>query len=134
MNNAKVDSLKHSNPSLPQTSETDWQILGELQLPVGSNSDDTIHAWLMEILSPLQLRMTFLSKILQSAKETAARILHSENAIKFKYIRFLVFAPRNQLSKGQIWGFFRIEKVEFARSFQHLPDCVVEFYLYLEGQ
>lgn len=129
-----VDEVKHTDTSLPQISETGWQLLGELQLPVGSHNDDAIHTWLTEILRPLQLHMTLLHKILQSAKETAARVMHFETATKFERVHFLVFTPVDYTSRGQTWGFFRIEKVEFARSFKDLPDHAVEFYLYLEGQ
>jgi hypothetical protein len=128
-----ADQVKHTDTSLPQISETGWQLLGELQLPVGSNNDDTIHTWLTEILGPLQLQITLLHQVLQSAKETAARVVHFETATKFAHVHFLVFAPVNYTSKGQTWGFFRIEKVEFAKSFKDLPDHAVEFYLYLEG-
>jgi hypothetical protein len=127
-----ADQMKHT--SLPQLSETGWQLLGELQLPVGSSNDDTIHSWLTEILPPLQLQMNLLNKILQSAKETAARVMHFDTATKFEHVHVLVFAPDNYTSKGQTWGFFRIEKLEFSKSFQDLPDHVVEFYLYLEGE
>ena len=129
-----ADSVKHPDSSLPQIPETGWQVLGELQLPVGSNNDDAIRAWFTETLSPLQLDATLQNKILQSAKETAARVMHFETATKFERVHLLVLAPVNYPSKAQTWGFFRIEKVEFAKSFKDLPDHAVEFYLYLEGQ
>jgi hypothetical protein len=126
--------VKHSNTSLPQTSRADWQLLGEIQLPARSNHDDTMYTWLIEILSPLQLHMTLLNKILQSAKETAARVMHSETTMKFEHIHLLVFVPVDHTSQGQTWGFFRVEKVESAKPHKDLPDHAVEFYLYLEGQ
>jgi hypothetical protein len=129
-----ADQVKHTDTSLLQISEVGWQLVGELRLPVGSKNDDTIHNWMTEILGPLQLQRTVIDKVLQSAKETAARVVHFETATKFAHVHFLVFAPVNSASKGQTWGFFRIEKVEFAKSFKDLPDHAVEFYLYLEGQ
>jgi hypothetical protein len=126
-----ADGVNHTDTSPSQGPGTSWQILGELTLPAGSNAGESIHAWLTEILNPLHLPMGMMEKILRSAQETAGRIAQPE--AKLEHIHFLVFAPVHHTSKGQTWGFFRIEKIEQANPFTDAPDHAIEFYLYLEG-
>jgi len=123
--------VKKNKPSSNNFPGADWQILGELELPVGSsNADDAIKARLMEILNPLNLHADFLNKILKSAQDAAARVM--QNGMELEHIHLLVFAPKDRSSKRQTWGFFRIEKIEGAADVDS-PNHAIEFYLYVEG-
>jgi len=126
-----AEQMKHNKPPLNKSSDTNWQILGELELPIGSNLDNTIKARLMEILNPLNLHAGFLNKILKSAQDAAGRVM--QNGMEFEHIHILIFVPLDYASKGHTWGFFRIEKIESATTDNRHPDHVIEFYLYFEG-
>lgn len=128
-----VEQMKHTDLSPHKSSDTDWHILGKLQLPIGANADDGINAWLTETLKLLDLRVDFLNKILRSAQDALARIMQVESAKEFKHIHLLVFSPANHTSIGNTWGFFRIEKIESAEQNKNPPDHSIEFYLYIEG-
>jgi hypothetical protein len=112
---------------------TDWQMLGELELPVGSSSEDAIYDWLSNVLNPLALQDHFLSQILQSAQDATGRAMRSEQATEFRHLHFLVHAPRHLASSGQTWGFFQIEKLGSSTEGGNSHDHTIEFYLYLEG-
>lgn len=120
-------STSHNIPS------TDWQMLGELELPVGSSTEDAIHAWLSDILDPMRLHPHFLNQILQSAQDAAGRAMRSERAAEFRHLHVLVYAPRRLASNGQTWGFFQIEKMGNSIESGNPHDHAIEFYLYLEG-
>ena len=106
---------------------TDWQMLGKLELPVGSRIEEAIHAWLSDVLHPLALQAQFLNQILQSAQDAAGRAMQSERAAEFRHLHFLVHAPKYPAPHKQTWGFFQIEKMGNSH------DHAIEFYLYLEG-
>ena len=112
---------------------TDWQMLGELKLPVGSSSEDAIYDWLLNVLNPLALQAHFLSQILQSARDAAGRAMRSEQAPELRHLHFLVHAPKYQASDGQTWGFFQIEKLGESTESGNSHDHTIEFYLYREG-
>jgi hypothetical protein len=124
-----VDNI---NPSQNEISRTDWQVLGKLELPMGSSADDAIESWLVETLGLINLRTDSLNKVLKSAQEVAARAMQSEALVQFKHVHLLVFAPTERALEGQSWGFFRIEKIDRGGDNAN-PDHTVEFYLYLEG-
>ena len=126
-----LESVDNINPSQNEISGTDWQVLGNLELPIGSGTDDVIASWLVETLSPLNLHTDFLNKVLKSAQEATARAMQAEVVIQFKHVHLLVFAPPDHTPSSDNWGFFRIEKVENARD-QDYPNHAIEFYLYLE--
>lgn len=111
----------------------DWQLLAELELPVGSSAEDAINAWLVEVLGSLDLQSHFLSQVLRSAQEAARRAMSSERAAEFRHIHFLVHTPTQPVSDGQTWGFFQIEKTGDPRNGGNPHDHAIEFYLYLEG-
>jgi hypothetical protein len=124
--------MNNSNPS-HNIPDTDWQMLGELELPVGSSTEDAIHAWLSEVLDPLALHAHFLNQIVQSAQDAAGRAMRSERAAEFRHLHFLVHAPKHSASNGQTWGFFQIEKMGDSTEGGNSHDHAIEFYLYLEG-
>ena len=119
--------------SMQNKDTTDWQLLGQLELPVASSANDPIRIWLMEILGPLNLPVDFLNRILKSAQDSATRAMQAEPLIKFEHIHLIIFAPSAHTSKGRTWGFFRIEKIENVTADDSPPDHAIEVYLYLEG-
>jgi hypothetical protein len=110
---------------------TNWQVLGELELIAGSNTDPTVGKWLAVILSRLDLRPDFLDKVLKSAQEAASRAMQAEAVRKFDHLHLVVFAPTDHTSNNYNWGFYRIEKVEKVAGKSN-PDHMIEFYLYQE--
>jgi hypothetical protein len=125
--------VKHMNPFLPQVQGTDWQLLGELELPVGSNLDPKLSAWLTEVLNPLDLHTDFFSKVLKSAGEAIARAAQTELVTKFEHLHLLIFVPSERPSKGGTWGFFGIEKAYGGLEGESSPGHRIQFYLYLAG-
>lgn len=125
--------------SLPDHSHTqnqrsEWQLLGELELPAGVNLDEPIRIWLTGLFDPLALHGDFLNRILKSAQDAAARVFLSESAEKGNHIHLVIYGPREQGSTPGTWGFFRVEKVENTTEEPSTTAHSIEFYLYREGQ
>lgn len=123
----------------PQTNYNDipganWQILGNLELPVHFDADPGINTWLTELLGPLNLHADFQIKVLNSALEAASRASQAETSGAFEHIHLHIFIPAKQRVEGQTWGFFRIEKTENSFPEKDIPDHAIELYLYLESQ
>lgn len=111
-----------------------WQILGELELPVGASVEDALYAWLTEVIQPLNLQTELLNKILASAQDAVARAIQAKIMHKFEHIHLLVFVPSEREAKAQAWSFFRLEKIEdVKKEGQSGGDHTIEFYLYREG-
>jgi len=126
-------TVKHNHLSQHEFVSAGWQILGELELPSGAEASGRSDAWLAEILTPLQLHADFLDKVLKSAQEAITRLSHPARVgVAFEHIRLLVFVPADSLSKGQNWGFFRIEKIASATTGGSFPNLLIEFFLYRE--
>ena len=119
----------HTHPLSP-----DWQILGELELPVGLNANGALQTWLTELLAPLGLHTDFLNKVLRSAQDSTERAPQPSTEMTLGHVHLSIFAPHLYTSKGKTWGFFRIEKIESATADKNFPDHAIEYYLYLEGQ
>ena len=114
--------------------QTDWQVLGELELLVGPECAEVITTWLKENLSPLNLRLDLIHSILKSAQAAVVRAGESSvGAIETGHIHLVIFAPRFHESEGRTWGFSRIAKLESAGQGKNTPDHSIEFYLYIEG-
>lgn len=125
----------NQNPSSRNNNgETDWQILGEIELPVGSNADFAISAWLTELLGPLNLSRDFLHKVLESAQGSAMRTLLPNAAMALGNIHLSVLATQEYLSKGETWGFFHIERIKYQVDGIVAHDYIIDFYLYVEGE
>lgn len=117
----EANPVDPSHNDLPQTH---WQILGELQLPIGSHPDGTINQWLQTILSPFNLPDDLVVRILKSMEEAAARILASSSAKgDFEYLALVILAPAGLNSRAKTWGFFRVERTAANR------HCI-EYYIY----
>ena len=117
-----------SDPS----STSNWQMLGELVLPIGSDANDLLSVKLTELLAPLELHEKFLNRVLKSAQNYAGRALTPDAGIPFGEIHLYIFGSNERMSKGQTWGFFRIEKIDSDEQNLAYPDHTVEFYLYRE--
>ena len=109
-----------------------WQILGELELTLGSNVEDEVHTWLTVLLLPLLLHESFLNKVLRSAQEYSLRALRSNTNVANGHVHLVIFVQKDRSIRGDTWGFFRIEKIDNAEQSPLHPDHTVEFYLYLE--
>ena len=107
-------------------------MLGELILPVGSDANDLISAGLIELLAPLELHENFLNRVLKSAQNYVGRARNLDMGVPFGEIHLCIFGPNERTSKGQTWGFFRIEKIDNHEQNVAYPDHTVEFYLYRE--
>ncbi len=117
-----------SDPS----STSRWQMLGELILPIGSDTNELISARLAELLAPLELHENFLNRVLKSAQNYVEHALKPDAGVPFGEIHLYIFGPNERMSKGQTWGFFRIEKIDSHEENLADPDHTVEFYLYRE--
>jgi hypothetical protein len=129
----KIQSSQ-TNQLLSQGASTDWQVLGELELPFGVDAGSVIKAWLSDVLTPLRLHVDFLNRVLESAEKAAARAIQTGSVMKHQCTHLFIYIPVHQPSNLQTWGFFRIEKVEIAVERENSHDHSIEFYLYLEGQ
>lgn len=123
-----VKSVKQTDPLHNQFSGLDWQVMGEVDLPVSSGASLAIHFRLTEILNPLDLPPDFLKKVIRSAQDAILRATQAETVKQLEHIRLVIFAPREYLSKSGCWGFFRIEKMDTKAQ-----EYIFEYYLYLDG-
>ncbi|HZM23029.1 MAG TPA: hypothetical protein VFC02_14870 [Anaerolineales bacterium] len=126
--------MKHAEIlSSRRPSGTDWQVLGELELAIGSEYAGVINTWMREKLSPLKLQADFINRILKSAQDAAGHFTESKGAGgEIGHIHIRVLAPLSQKLDEKTWGFFRIEKLESVREVKNPPDHYIEFHLYFE--
>ena len=126
--------MKHAEIlSSRRLSGADWQVLGELELPIGSECAGLIDTWLKEKLGSLKLQMDFMNRILQSAQDAVGRFTESKDAgAEIGHIHVLVFVPLSNKLDEKTWGFFRIEKLESVMEAKNPPDHYIEFHLYFE--
>ena len=126
--------MKHSEIlSSRSPSGADWQVLGELELPIGSEGASVINTWLKEKLGPLKLQADFMNRILKSAQDAVQRFMESKgDRADIGRIHILVFTPLSHKLDEKTWGFFRIEKLESVREAENPPDHYIEFHLYFE--
>jgi hypothetical protein len=113
---------------------TDWQRLGELELPPGSDAEQTIYVWLTKSLKPLALPENFVNKVSESAQGAVVRITAVKSIMKFEHIYLVLFVPPEQDLKEQSWGFFRVEKILDPAEGALMQGPLIEFYLYREGE
>lgn len=128
----KLQSRQTDQPS-SYDSGTDWQLLGETELPLGVDAQSSINAWLLDVLTPLHLHIDFLNKVLKSAEDATARSIETSTVVKCQHTRLLIYVPANRLLNAQAWGFFRIEKAATSAANEHSRAPSIEFYLFLEG-
>jgi hypothetical protein len=126
--------LNLADHSHTKNHRSEWQFLGELELPAGANLYESIHTWLTKLFDPLALPGEFLNRIRKSAQDAAARVFQSESALKYDHIHLVIYGPHEQVSKQGTWGFFRVEKVENIAEETSTAAHSIEFYLYRDGQ
>jgi hypothetical protein len=114
-------------------SGTDWQVLGELELPPGVEARARINTWLLDVLTSLHLPVDFLKKVLKSAEDAVGRSVQTEVVMACRHIHLLIYVPANRPLNAQTWGFFRIEKAATSAESEHTRAHVIELYLFLEG-
>jgi len=119
----------NTNASFP-----DWHTLGELELLVGASADEAIHAWLAEILAPLNLSPDFLGRVLKSAQESVGHAIHPNSEDTHSHIHISVLVPRGHITPGRSWGFFHIERIEASKDSSDERYHAIDFYLYVEGE
>lgn len=126
--------MKDASLSLQPAPSPNWELLGELELRLSANEASTVSEWLAVVLRPLNLPTDFMSKIVKSAEEAAARAMQSETMIQYQHTHLIIYIPAGSSAQGRTWGFFRIEKVGTDVANGSPLDHSIEFYLYLEGQ
>lgn len=128
-----MEQLRQNKTSPNNFPGADWQLLDDLDLPVGSYMDDqvNINVWLMEILSPLELHIDFFNRVLNSVQDAIVRTMQVVARKRLTNIHLLIFAPADRTPNGQIWGFFRIEKVAGSLVDGNPSKHSIELYLYL---
>lgn len=125
--------MKHIHTS-HKFSETDWQMLGDLEVRSDSDIERAVQAWLNKTLGALELPSDLLNRILRSACEAATRALQFRDTdTGLRHVHLLAFSSLKGETKRQTWGFFRLEKLDAAAE-ANSPDHSIELYLYLEGQ
>jgi hypothetical protein len=126
--------LKNTDPFLSRLPGSDWQILGELELPVGTSVYHAIDEWLTKILGHLHLYTDFRNKVLKSAQDALARVVQMETVLKFKHVHLVIYAQSNGTAPKKAWSFFRVDKLENRADDKVAPNHAIEFYLYVEGE
>ena len=124
--------MQHTYSSFNKDSLQNWQVLGELQLVLGTASYFMVRKWLAVTLGLLELRDDLKRRVRQSAQEAVSRAMRAESMLKGEHIHLLVLIPESDELNNQNWSFFRIEKIE-NQSDQVAPDHTIEFYLYQDG-
>jgi hypothetical protein len=122
------------NPAHLQTPESDWQILGELKIPIGVNTVDVIQSWLGKVLAPLNSSINFLTKVIQASQDSFTQALQLDSAKKIGQIHLSVFVPYEPFSEGRTWGFFYISKIGIQVEDIATHEHTIDFYLYVEGE
>jgi len=106
-----------------------WKLLGKLNLQTGTNKDDPLQQWLLDILDPLSLSADFLNRVLMSVLDSVARLQQPIGEEKNRTIHVSVSVPYDPSANGKTWGFFYMERTnrhaESAISDSH------EFRIYL---
>ena len=125
----KQIDLSHTN-----TPQSEWQLLGALDLSVGPDADFAINPWLRELLNPLDLSADFMNRVMESAQDSVMRILQTDIILLFGHVHLSIFAPHERIPERKTWGFFHIERIENRGEAVNTRDHAIDFYLYVEGQ
>jgi hypothetical protein len=112
---------------------SNWELLGELELPQNGNRNEAIHEWLSQTLEPFKLNEDLIRRVETSLQEAAKRVLATHTGDKMQHIHLRILVPLERTSKGKTWGFFRVEKNKEGYTEGQRPDHVAELFLYLEA-
>ena len=110
----------------------DWQILGELELPVALRLDDAIRDWLAEILFPLNLPTRFFKRFLKSVQVSAMHAMAANSSIPLGHIQISILVLQKRYSAGKSWGFFQIERIDTKVDDVDSQHYAIQYYLYVE--
>ena len=111
-----------------------WELLGNLELPVGTAATETICSWLTNILAPFNLSKDFFARVLHSVLESAAREFPRQDSPLYDHIHLTIFTPYEQTASQKTWGFFHTERTEGQTGSDISPIHRINFYLYVEGE
>ena len=111
---------------------SNWDLLGELELPLCTGQNQTIHEWLKLLLQPLQLREYIIRRVETSFQEATTRTLETQIWRRTRHIHLRIYVPVARMSKGINRGIFRIEKIEARSIDKSIPGHATEIYLFLE--
>lgn len=115
-------------------SGTDWQVVGELDLPDGLEAHTLIKAWLVDVLTPIHLPVDVRDRIGKLAREAAGRGWRAETVSAVQRPRLRLCIPARCPADAPAWGFFCLDRAETAAAPDHPGGRLIEFYLFPEGQ
>ncbi|HEY5732084.1 MAG TPA: hypothetical protein VIS72_18720 [Anaerolineales bacterium] len=113
--------------------DTNWQILGELGLTSDVGIDDAVHAWLVDVLTHLNLSPTFWGMVSTSVQESVRHAVQTITTNGHSHIHISILIPRGQILVGKPWGFFHVERIESGADEIKAHHYAIVFYLYVEG-
>jgi hypothetical protein len=121
--------------SQPQTASnnSNWDLLGELELFLNTDQKEVIHGWLSQTLEPLKLHEDLIRRVETSLLEATRRAQDAHTGKKMQHLHLRIHMPMERTSKGKAWGFFRVEKIEENSTDGQMPDHAIELFLYLEA-
>jgi hypothetical protein len=125
--------MNTSDLPVPQMPASRWQLLGDLELPVGTHPEETVLTWLSELLVPLALHRDFVHRILQSAQNSAGHVLQSKDDHPNGHIHLVIHIPMDHDVNSGTWGFFHVEKSGHGTEETSALVHSIEFYLYKES-
>ena len=111
---------------------SNWELTGELELPLSSAQNEKIHDWLNITLEPHQLHEDICRRVEISMQEAVARALATDMGSHPQHVHLKIYLPTERESKGNNWSFFRVEKTEEYSHNGQISDHAIELYLYLE--
>lgn len=117
----------------PASHNSNWELLGDLELPLNDDQYEAIHEWLSQTLEPLKLHGDLVRRVETSLQEAARRALETHTDKKMQHIHLRIHVPMERTSKGKTWGFFRVEKIEEESRNGQIPAHATELFLYLEA-
>lgn len=126
--------MKSTQVYYTDTPSENWQLLGNLDLSLDSDTVSVTNSRLTELLGPLNLSTDFLNRVLDSAQDSVMRILRPITAPTSSHVHLSIFVPNELILEQKTWGFFRIERIEDRGDTVDALDHAIDFYLYLEGR
>lgn len=122
-----------NSPSHPDSHNSNWELLGELELLLNADQNAAIHEWLSQTLEQLQLHEEIARRVETSLQEAAGRALNTYRENKRQHIHLRIHVPLERTSKGTAWGFFRVEKAEESPLDGKLTAHATELFLFREA-
>ena len=126
--------MKPGKASAESSTQTDWLLIGQLELQPGPHPDGSLEAWLLGNLKPFELPTDLLSQFNASVTEAVSRMnlspMQSTQEASLKL--FVSQDVKTARFSNRYWGFFRLEKVSIGSGEGATPEHILEYYLYLE--